>query len=62
MLESSYRSQQSGVQAIINAEPTLARWMINSDHHSQRDHMKTLHTCLTAAGLAMGCRHLHPYP
>ena len=49
-LESSYGSRQSGIQAVINAELTLACWDGKTEH---RDHMKTLRTRLTAAGLAI---------
>jgi hypothetical protein len=51
MLESSYGSRQSGIQTVINAELTLARWDGQTPITTHRDHMKTLRTRLSAAGL-----------
>jgi len=52
-LESSYGSRQSGIQAVINAELTLACWDGKTPITEHCDHMKTLRTRLTAAGLAI---------
>jgi len=53
MLETSYGSRQSGIQAVINAELTLARWDGQSPITTFRDHMKALRTRLAAAGLTI---------
>ena len=53
ILERSYGSQQSGIQAVINAELTLARWDGQTPITVHRDHMKTLHSRLAAAGLTI---------
>jgi len=46
MLETSYGAQQSGIQSVINAELTLAKWDGKSPITAHRDHMKTLRTRL----------------
>jgi hypothetical protein len=51
VLETSYGSRQSGIQAIINTELTLARWDGQTPIITFRDDMKALRTCLAAAGL-----------
>src|SRR5258706_12188610 len=43
-LESSYGSQQAGIQSVINAELTLARWDGRTSINEHRDHMKALRT------------------
>jgi hypothetical protein len=40
MLESSYGSQQSGIQAVINAELALVKWDGQTPTTTHRDHMK----------------------
>jgi len=52
-LKSSYGSCQSGIQAVINAELTLACWDGRTLITEHCDHMKTLRTRLTAAGFAI---------
>ena len=51
MLESSYGSQQSGIQGNINAELTLARWDGQTPVTAHHDHMNTLCTHLASTGL-----------
>jgi hypothetical protein len=51
ILETSYGSRQSGMQAVANAELTLARWDGQTPITTHRDHMKTLRTRLAGAGL-----------
>jgi len=51
MLESSYGSQQSGIQGNINAELTLARWDGQTPVTAHRDHMNALRTRLAGTGL-----------
>ena len=51
MLESSYGSRQTGIQAVINSELTLARWDGQTPITTFRDHLKALRTRLAAAGL-----------
>ena len=53
MLESSYGSQQSGIQAVINAELTLAKWDGQTPITTHRDHMKALRTRLAGARLTI---------
>jgi len=42
MLESSYGSQQSAIQAVINAKLTLARWNGQTLVMAHRNHMKAV--------------------
>ena len=49
-IESSYGSRQSGIQAVLKAELTLARWDGQTPITAFRDHMKALRTRLAAAG------------
>lgn len=53
VLQGSYGSQQSGIQAVINAELTLARWDGQTPITTHRDHMKTLRNRLAAVGLTI---------
>ena len=53
ILERSYGSQQAGIQGVINAELTLMRWDGQTPIHTHHDHMKTLWTRLSAAGLTI---------
>ena len=53
MLEQSYGSQQSGIPSVINSGLTLARWDGQTPVSAHRDHMKTLRTRLSAAGLTL---------
>ena len=53
ILETSYGSRQSGMQAVVNAELTLARWDGQTPITAHRDHMKTLRTRLAGAGLSI---------
>jgi hypothetical protein len=52
-LERSYGSQQSGIQAVINAELTLAKWDGMSPITVHRDYMKELPTRLDGPDLAI---------
>jgi hypothetical protein len=52
-LERGYGSQQSGIQAVINAELTLSRWDGMTPITDHRDYMKELRTRLSAAGFAI---------
>ena len=60
-LESSYGSQQSGIQSVINAELTLAKWDSTKPINDHRDHMKTLRTRLSDAGLAISNLQFYNY-
>ena len=53
MLETSYGSCQSGIQAVINAELTLMQWDSQTPITTFRDHMKALCTHLAAASLTI---------
>ncbi len=46
-----YGAQQSGIQSVINAELTLAKWDGRTPINEHRDHMKTLCTRSNDAGL-----------
>ena len=61
MLESSYGSQQSSIQSVINAELTLAKWDGAKPINDHRDHMKTLHTRLSDAGLSISNLQFYNY-
>jgi hypothetical protein len=52
-LERSYGSQQFGIQPVINAKLTLAKWDGVSPITAHRDYMKALRTRLAGAGLAI---------
>ena len=52
-LERRYGSQQSGIQAVINAGLTLAKWDGQTPITAHRDHMKVLRTRLAGAGLSI---------
>ena len=49
MLETSYGSRQSGIQAVINAELTLAWWDGQTPIMTFHDHIKALRMRLTAS-------------
>ena len=53
MLESSYGSQKLGIQTVINAELTLAKWDSQTPITTHCDHMKALRTHLAGAGLTI---------
>lgn len=60
-IESSYGSRQSGIQAVLNAELTLARWDGQTPITAFRDHMKALRTRLAAAGLNITAQQFYQY-
>ena len=53
MLETSYGSCQSGIQAVINAELTLMWWDGQTPITTFCNHIKALCMCLAAAGLTI---------
>ncbi len=53
MLERSYGAQQTGIQSVISAELTLAKWDGMTPINKHRDHMKTLRTRLADTGLVI---------
>ena len=53
MLESSFGTQQAGIQSILDAELTLARWDGQTPINAHRDRMKNLRTRLAGAGLSL---------
>jgi len=61
MIESSYGSRQSGIQAVINAELTLARWDGQTPITAFRDRTKALCTWLAAAGLTITPQQFYQY-
>ena len=60
-LEASYGSQQSGIQSVVNAELTLAKWDADKPINDHRDHMKTLRTRLADAGLGISNLQFYNY-
>jgi len=61
LLEASFGSQQSGIQSIVNAELTLAKWDGQKPINEHRDHMKTLRTRLSDAGLTISNMQFYNY-
>ena len=53
MLETSYGSHQSGIQAVINAELTLVRWDGQTPITTFHNHIKALRMHLAAASLTI---------
>jgi hypothetical protein len=51
MLKRSYGAQQSGIQSVINAELTLAKWDGQTPITTHCNHMKALCIHLAGAGL-----------
>ncbi len=48
-----YGAQQTGIQSVISAELTLAKWDGTTPINEHRDHMKTLRTRLADTGLVI---------
>jgi len=61
LLEGSFGLQQSGIQSIVNAELTLAKWDGHKPINKHRDHMKTLRTRLSDAGLTISNMQFYNY-
>ena len=61
MLETTYGAQQTGIQGVITAELTLARWDGQTPINAHHDHMTSLRACLSAAGLNIGNMQFYQY-
>lgn len=61
MLETTYGAQQTGIQGVITAELTLAHWDGQTPINAHRDHMKSLRTRLSAAGVTISDMQFYQY-
>ena len=61
MLGTSYGAQQTGIQSVISAELTLARWNTQTPIITHRNYMKGLRTRLAGAGQAITSMQFYNY-